>query len=287
MVKSMEGRRVAVTGANSGIGLATARGLAQRGAEVVLVCRDKARGGAAIEDIQSSAPDAKLHLMLCDLSDQAQIQWFCRRFRDTFDRLDVLINNAGCYFAERDVTPDGLERTFALNHMGYFLAARGLLPSLERSQSARIVNVSSMGHKLGAVDFDDLQYAQRRYKAMGAYCASKLFNIHFTTALARRLSEQGITVNALHPGAIRSGFAVKEKDFFGALVRFGGIFLTSPERGARTSIYLASDDAVCEVTGQYFINCKPRKPSKAARREADSERLWSVSESLITHDPLG
>jgi len=197
-----------------------------------------------------------------------------------------LVNNAGAYFAEHTLTADDLELTFALNHMGYFLAARGLLPCLRRSESARIVNVSSMGHKMGSIDFDDLQYTTRKYKAMGAYCASKLLNILFTKALARRLEPEGITVNTLHPGAIRSGFAVKETDFFGALVRFGSVFLKSPERGAQTSIYLASDPAVAEITGEYFVNRKPRKPSKAARSQEDSERLWEISESLVKHPPV-
>jgi retinol dehydrogenase-12 len=285
MTREAESPRIVVTGANSGIGWVAARQLAQDGAEVILVCRSAERGQDAMDRIRAVHAEANLTLMQCDLSDQESIQSFSRRFRERYDRLDVLLNNAGAYIADHGLTADQLETTFALNHMGYFLTTRGLMPCLRAAEAARVVNVSSMGHRMGHIDFNDMQYQKRAYKAMPAYCASKLMNIHFTKALATRLVPSAMTTNCLHPGAIRSGFAVKEGDFFGGLVRFGSVFLTSPEKGARTSIFLASDPSVASVSGAYFSGCKVKKPSRAARHEETSERLWSASESLIRFDP--
>ncbi len=287
MTPSMTGKRVVVTGANSGIGRIAALELARAGAEVILVCRDAVRGAEAVADIQSKAGSDRLALMLCDISSQQDIQRFCREFRSRYDQLDVLVNNAGAYFAERQESVDGIELTFALNHLGYFLMARGLMSNLEASPAGRIVNVASMGHRLGKIDLEDLEWTRRTYRALRAYSDSKLMNIQFTSELARRCADKGVTANCLHPGAIRSGFAVSEVGFFGALVRLGSPFLTSPEKGARASIYLASSPNVAQVSGAYFVGEKVRTPSRAARNREDSEALWAASEPYVRYDPTG
>ena len=282
-LEGIHGRRVLVTGANSGIGFITALELARSGGDVIMVCRDETRGHAALEMIRKHVPGAQIQLMLCDLSEQSSIREFSRHFYSNFGHLDVLVNNAGAYLAEFGVTTDGLERTFALNHMGYFLMTQALLQALRRGTDPRIINVSSEGHRLGRLDFDDLQWTRRRYRPVRAYCDSKLMNILFTRHLARRLQQENITVNALHPGTIRSGFAVSQPGAFGALVRLGHLFLSSPEKGARTSLFLASDPSVAETSGQYFVRCRVARPSGAARNEAHAERLWALSSALVRH----
>ena len=284
--ETLSGRRVVVTGANSGIGRQTARALARAGAEVILVCRDPGRGDEALNSIREENGNQTTALMQCDLSSQASIRQFCGAFRERYEHLDVLVNNAGGYFAERGTSVDGLELTFALNHMGYFLMARGLGPSLRASTAARVVNVGSLVHRAGHLDFEDLQWQRRRYMGLRTYCDSKLMNVLFTKALSNRLAGVGITANCLHPGAIRSGFAARETGWFGGLVRMGSWVLTSAETGAKTSIYLASEPKVADVTGHYFVNCRPRRPSRAARNVRLSERLWAASEALIEIDPL-
>ncbi|MGC6417565.1 MAG: SDR family oxidoreductase [Bradymonadia bacterium] len=283
---NLVGKHIVVTGANSGIGYVTAFELAQLGAKVTLVCRDQERGQAAVERIRAASRTADVELMLCDMADQRSIQAFCRAFRARHRALDVLVNNAGAYLAQRAVTPENLEATFAINHMGYFLTARGLLPSLRAAGAARIVNVASFGHYFGRINWSDINYEDRRYSALGAYCASKLMNIQFTRTLAEVLADDKIDVNCLHPGSIRSGFARKENDAFGWLVKLGGFALSSSEKGAKTSVFLASQPEVSGVSGEYFVRCKPTRPSRSARDGAQAERLWQLSESLMVHDPL-
>ena len=283
---NLVGKHIVVTGANSGIGYATALELAQLGAKVTLVCRNQERGQAAVERIRSASSTADIELMLCDMAAQRSIQAFCRAFRARYKTLDVLVNNAGAYLARKSVTPENLESTFAINHMGYFLTARGLLPSLRAATTARIVNVASFGHYFGRINWSDINYDSRRYSALGSYCTSKLMNIQFTRQLARLLADDHIDVNCLHPGSIRSGFAREENDAFGWLVKLGGFALSSSAKGAQTSIFLASQPAVSGVSGAYFVRCKQTQPSRSARDDAQAERLWQLSESLIVHDPL-
>ncbi|MEE2756214.1 MAG: SDR family oxidoreductase [Myxococcota bacterium] len=282
----MSGKRVVVTGANSGIGWSTACALAEMGAELVLVCRSKPKGLEAIDRIKTVKPDAAISLFRCDLSSQEEIQTLCGQLRNAYEQIDVLVNNAGVYLAEKRETRDGLEQTFAVNHMAYFLMCRGLLSCLKAARSGRIVNVSSFGHRLGSIDLDDVNYERRRYSPMGAYCASKLMNIQFTRHLASRLVDDQVTVNCLHPGMVRSGFAVSQKDAFALLTRMAGAFLVSPQRGARTSIHLATNPDVAQISGQYFRNRKVVKPSGKALDSKQAEQLWQLSESLIRHDPL-
>jgi NAD(P)-dependent dehydrogenase (short-subunit alcohol dehydrogenase family) len=281
IVADLNGKRVVVTGANSGIGRSTARELAAAGAEVILVCRSPERGGEALEAIREQTQSTQLRLMLCDISSREDVRRFGVEFRSQYDCLDVLVNNAGAYFAEKRISVDGLELTFALNHMGYFLMVRELLGCLKASPAGRIVNVSSEGHRMGKLDWEDVHWERRKYAPMRAYCDSKLMNILYTRELSRRLEETSITVNCLHPGVIRSGFAVNEKGSFAFLARLSGPFMSSPEVGARTSVYLAGSPSVADRSGGYFIRCKTRNPSRAARSDADAARLWELSEALI------
>ena len=276
----MTGKRVLVTGANSGIGRVTARMLAEAGAETILVCRSPERGGEALSSIRQSSGSQKVSLMLCDISRQADIRRLGAEFREQYSSLDVLVNNAGSYFAEHRRTPEGLELSMGLNHMGYFHMVAELRTSLEAAPEGRIINVSSDGHRLGRLVWDDLQWERRSYRAMRAYCDSKLMNILFTRELARRLEGSGVTANCLHPGVIRSGFAVNERGSFAGLVRLAGPFMLDPERGARTSAYLATSPEVRGKTGGYYSRCKLKKPSKAARSDEDAARLWQLSEGL-------
>ena len=277
----MEGKTCVVTGANSGIGRITAHALAEQGARVVLLCRNEARGTEARDSIREETGNEAVELVLGDLADQASTRQAAEEVLERCPRIDVLVNNAGAYFGDLALTNDGLERTFALNHMGYFLLTELLRERLIASAPARVVNVASAAHRGGFIDFEDLQWVRRPYAGLRAYCDSKLMNILFTKELATRLDGSGVTANCVHPGAIRTGFAVGESSWFGALVRLGGFVLISPEKGALTSIYLASSPDVEEITGQYFIRKKVRRPSAKARSSELAAQLWGVSESLV------
>ena len=277
----MEGKTCVVTGANSGIGRITAHALAEQGARVVLLCRNEARGTEARDSIREETGNEAVELVLGDLADQASTRRAAEEVLERCPRIDVLVNNAGAYFGDLALTNDGLERTFALNHMGYFLLTELLRERLIASAPARVVNVASAAHRGGFIDFEDLQWVRRPYAGLRAYCDSKLMNILFTKELATRLDGSGVTANCVHPGAIRTGFAVGESSWFGALVRLGGFVLISPEKGALTSIYLASSPDVEEITGQYFIRKKVRRPSAKARSSELAAQLWGVSESLV------
>ncbi|MGH3322167.1 MAG: SDR family NAD(P)-dependent oxidoreductase [Streptosporangiaceae bacterium] len=268
-----------VTGASSGIGRATARGLASRGGQVLLVCRDQNRGESAADEIRRTTGNERVDVEVADLAAQASVRALADHLSARLDRLDVLVNNAGMVFGRREVGPDGIERTFALNHLGYFLLTRLLLDLLRRSAPARVVNVTSKTHMAGRIDFDDLG-GETRYDGMRAYNQSKLANVLFTVELARRLEGSGVTVNCVHPGVVASGFG---RDAAG-LMRFGlrlaRPFLRSPERGADTVVWLATAPAVEHTTGGYFVDRAERKPSPASRDETTARRLWEVSEGL-------
>jgi NAD(P)-dependent dehydrogenase (short-subunit alcohol dehydrogenase family) len=195
-------------------------------------------------------------------------------------RLHVLVNNAGAIFGERELTVDGYERTFALNHLAYFLMTVDLLEVLRRSAPARVVNVSSEAHRMGRIDFADL-HLERGYSQFGAYARSKLANVLFTRELARRLQGSGVTANSLHPGTIGSGFGRSGSAFFRTLVALGRPFLARPETGARTPVYLASSPDVEGVNGEYFVRERARRPSAAALDDAAAARLWAESERLV------
>lgn len=276
----MNGKTVLITGATNGIGKATATELAGLGATVVITGRDRARGQAVLEEIRSKTGNSKLDLLVADLSSQAEVRRLAAEFKAKYPRLNVLVNNAGGFFDARQTTVDGLEYTFAFNHLAYFLLTNLLLDTLKASAPSRIVNVSSAAQSSGKLNFDDLQ-AEKRYSGMAAYNNSKLANVLFTYELARRLQGSGVTVNALHPGVVNTGFGDNSQN---ALIR--GLlwlfkrFTLSPERGAQTSVYLASSPEVEGITGQYFDNKQAKPSNPLSYDEAAQKRLWDISTAL-------
>lgn len=276
----MNGKTVLITGATNGIGKATATELASLGATVVITGRDRARGQAVLEEIRSKTGNSKLDLLVADLSSQAEVRRLAAEFKAKYPRLNVLVNNAGGFFDARQTTVDGLEYTFAFNHLAYFLLTNLLLDTLKASAPSRIVNVSSAAQSSGKLNFDDLQ-AEKRYSGMAAYNNSKLANVLFTYELARRLQGSGVTVNALHPGVVNTGFGDNSQN---ALIR--GLlwlfkrFTLSPERGAQTSVYLASSPEVEGITGQYFDNKQAKPSNPLSYDEAAQKRLWDISTAL-------
>jgi len=283
MAGSLEGRidgKVAlVTGATKGIGRVTARELAQRGARVLLVARDRTRGEATAAEIREASEGRPPDVLVADLSSRSEVRRLAREVRERTPRLDLLVNNAGAIFEERKVSADGLEMTFALNHLAYFLLTLELLPLLEEGSTSRIVNVSSVAHERGTIDFDDLQ-GERGYSMWKAYQQSKLANVLFTRELARRLGGRGVSTNALHPGVIASGFGRNGRGVFSRLVALGAPFLASPEKGARTTLHVATAPELRGVTGRYFSGYREKTPSRAARDAAAALRLWQISENL-------
>jgi NAD(P)-dependent dehydrogenase (short-subunit alcohol dehydrogenase family) len=280
----MEAKTVVITGGNAGIGKETAVGLAEQGAHVVVTSRDPERGAAARADIRERSGSDKVEVMALDLASIASIRAFADAALANLDRIDVLINNAGLVVGDRRVTEDGFEMTFGVNHLGHFLLTDLLLDRLRQTDGARIVVVASHAHKSarGGLDFDDLQ-AERRYRPFLVYSRSKLANILFTRELARGLDGSGVTVNALHPGFVGSRFG-RDGDigWWGNLgMPLARPFAISNEKGARTSIYLASSPDVARSNGQYFYKCAPSTPSASARDNTAAKRLWEVSEQLI------
>jgi NAD(P)-dependent dehydrogenase (short-subunit alcohol dehydrogenase family) len=285
----MERKVVVITGGNTGIGKEAAVGLVQAGATVVITSRDRERGEKARAEIADrTGPERdvmKIHVMELDLASFASVRRFAGDFVERFDRLDVLINNAGLLLSQRSETEEGFETTFGVNHLGHFLLTSLLVERLKANDGgARVINLSSVAHKRArhGLDFDDLQ-STRGYAAMPVYSRSKLANIYFTRELGHRLDGDGVTVNALHPGFVRSEFARSGDTgaFYSIGVRLASPFAISPGRGARTSIYLASSPEVDGVTGEYFYKCRPAPISKAARDDAAARRLWDVSEELV------
>jgi NAD(P)-dependent dehydrogenase (short-subunit alcohol dehydrogenase family) len=270
----MRGRVCLVTGGTGGIGLEIARGLARLGAAVTIVGHDAARGHAAVAQIGPSA-----ELLLADLSSQRSIRRLADEVHRRHDRLHVLVNNAGGLFATRQLTADGLERTFALNHLGYFLLTELLLDLLRAGAPSRIVNVASQAHAGAHLDFNDLQSA-RRYRPLSVYRRSKLANLCFTYELARRLDGSRVTVNALHPGTAVTELGRHERSWFQLAVTLVRPFLRSPARAAETAIYLAASPEVEGVTGRYFVDGRPRRSSRDSYDEAVRVRLWRASEAL-------
>jgi len=284
-MQNMNGQTALVTGATAGIGLVTARRLAEQGAEVCLVGRDAGRLSTALETIRRAVPGAQVFSLRADLALIAEQRRVAAEFLAARPRLDVLVNNAGAIFASREETTDGLERTFALNHLSYFTVTNALMPALRAAPRARIVSVASAAHRQARLDFDDLQ-SRRGYLHMRVYGTSKLMNILFTRALARRLAAatgpSGLTANCLHPGFVATNFADNNSGFFKALVGVGkALFAINEERGADTSVFLATDPSVAEVTGEYFAKCRPARRTTAARDDAAAERLWAESARIV------
>lgn len=276
----MQGKTAVVTGASSGIGLETVRALATMGARVMMVVRSEQRGQDAIAKIRATAPDAKLELVLADLYSLAEVRKAGGELRSRCDRIDVLVNNAGLIHNQRELTVDGFERTFALNHLAGFLLTYELRDLLAASAPARIVTVSSMGHRFARYDWDDIHTMTIWRGETAVYGVSKLCNIWFARESARRLAGKRITSNALHPGAVRSNFGASGSWLFKYAAKVAWPFMIGVERGARTSVYLASSPDVEGVTGEYFVRRRAKAPSARARDDGEARRLWELSERL-------
>jgi NAD(P)-dependent dehydrogenase (short-subunit alcohol dehydrogenase family) len=277
----MKEKIVMITGATSGIGKETARVLAGMEARVVLVGRNQAKCEETLGWIIRETRNPNVECMLADLSSQEQIRRLADEFRVRYPRLDVLVNNAGALFLKRLESVDGIEMTFALNHLAYFLLTNLLLDRLKAAGGARIINVSSRSHDNAVMDFDDLQ-CRKEYSGMKAYGQSKLANLLFTYELARRLEGTGVTVNALHPGFVATNFGMNnENPLAKTILWLMHLGARSPEKGAETVIYLSSSPRVDNVSGKYFVDKKAVSSSSASRDTESAEKLWRVSEELV------
>jgi retinol dehydrogenase-14 len=268
-----------VTGASSGIGKETAIALARSGAHVAIVCRTRESGERAVTEIRQRGLNPAVSLFVADLASLQAIRGLAAELDAALPRVDVLVNNAGLTLRERVLTPEGLETTFAVNHLAYFLLTRLLEPKLEASAPSRVVNVASNAHRWGTIRFDDLMGA-KAYDGFKAYAQSKLANVVFTYELARRLQGTGVTANCLHPGFVATGFANAGPTTIHFLWRLGRRLLRSPAKGAATSIYLALSPEVAGVSGRYFVGRRASRSSKASYDEAVAGRLWRMSEEL-------
>ena len=281
----MAGKVVLVTGGTGGIGKATAIGLAALGARVGITGRDLARTGQAAAEIRAASGSPAVDPFAADMSSQAEVRRLAVAVLDAYPRLDVLVNNVGGFWAHRHSTADGLEHTFALNHLASFLLTNLLLDRLKASAPARVVNVSSHVQAEGRIDFDDLQGA-RAYSGQAAYSQSKLANVMFTNELARRVEGTGVTANSLHPGVVRTNFGAEDQALLFTVVSHVVLpFLKTPAQGAQTSIYLASAPEMDGVTGQFFANKKVRTANKVAYDSAMMARLWHTSADLVGMTP--
>ncbi len=283
----LEGQNCIVTGATSGIGEATALTLAAQGARVGILCRDPAKGQQTLEKIRTETGNENLQLFQADLGSQAQIRTAAAEMLDAFDRIHLLVNNAGLVNWSYSETEDGIETVWAVNHLGYFLLTRLLLDRLRESAPARIVNVASDAHKfVGGIEFDDIGHREN-FRSMRVYGHSKLANILFTRELSRRLEGTGVTVNAVHPGAVATGLGHNNGGWARALTGFLGVFFKNADQGAATSLHVATSPRLDGVSGRYFAKSREARISKAAADDAVAERLWRLSEGMTGLDPLG
>jgi len=268
-----------VTGANSGIGKATAAGLAEMGATVILVCRNREKGEAALSETKEKSGNNSLDLMLADMSSMQSVRQLASEFRRKYDRLHVLVNNAGLFMIRRKTTGDGLETTFEVDYLSHFLLTGLLIDLLKAGAPSRLVEVSSIAHYNGHIDFDDLQ-GEKGYGGWKAYSQAKLAQVLFTYELARRLKGTGVTANCLHPGAVATNIWSKPLGRAGFIAKITRLFMMGPEGGAETPIYLASSPDVEGVSGKYFTKKKEKESSKESNDEQVARRLWRVSEEL-------
>jgi len=275
----MQGKTVVITGATSGIGGVAAEKLAEMGARIVLVARSRSRGEGALRRLRKQAPGLAHTLHYADLTRISEMKRVAAEIAEAEPRIDVLVNNAGAIFATRKLTEDGLEYTFALNHMAYFVVTQGLRERLEASAPARVVSTASAAHQGASLDFDDLQLTES-FGAMKAYGRSKLCNILFTRELARRLHGTGVTANCLHPGFVATRFGDESGGLISRVVGLAKLFAISPEKGAETIIYLASSPEIAATTGQYFYKCRPIAPSREAQDDRTALSLWERSAAL-------
>jgi NAD(P)-dependent dehydrogenase (short-subunit alcohol dehydrogenase family) len=280
----MKGKTVVITGGTSGIGEVAAERLAQMGARIVLIARSKSRGKVALARLHEKAPDLAHTVHYADLTRISEMKRVAAEIVSLAQRIDVLINNAGAIFADHRLTDDGLECTFALNHMAYFVVTDGLRERLLTSAPARIVNTASAAHQGAKLDFDDLQLAES-FGSMKAYGRSKLCNILFTRELARRLQGTGVTANCLHPGFVATRIGDDSGGVISPFAWLAKLFAISPEQGADTIVYLASSPAVAETTGKYFYKRQPIAPSFAAQDDRAAALLWESSAALAGQKP--
>jgi len=281
---------IVITGANSGIGKATALALAKKGNRIVMICRNEERGVAAQQDVIAESGNKQVFLELCDLSSHASIKTCSLVMHQKYKAIDILINNAGSIFGSHQLTEDGLERTFGLNHMGYFLFTHYMLDLLRAGTGKRIVSVASIAHKMtSSIPWGDLQLRNITYRQFHAYALSKLYNIYFTKILAQKMLDEktGITVNCLHPGSIYTGFGSSGSKAFAKLVQFGGRFLPTPKTGAKTSVYLATAAEVAEVTGVYYAHGRKAGISRLAKNKEAAQRIWNKSMELAEIEEYG
>ena len=274
----MKNKIILITGATSGIGRAVAMELARQDATVVFTYRSKAKGNETLSEIRRISGNERIHMLEVDLASLASVRRLAENYRKQFDRMDVLINNAGGYFGYRKTTEDGFESTFGINHLSHFLLTN-LLKDMLVSSKARIINVSSSAQRIGHIHFDDLML-ENKFTGFRAYSQAKLANIIFTKELDRRWEGTGIVTNAVHPGAVRTNFGNESKPVFKTLIKIGKPILKSPEKGAETIVYLATSEEVNGVTGKFFSSGKQSRSNAESYNKEVWARLWEVSEEL-------
>lgn len=277
----LKGKTILLTGATSGIGREASVELARRGATLVMVGRDPGRTDRAVADVKARSGSQLVTSLLCDFGSQKQIRQLAADFRAGHQRLDVLVNNAGLVSASRTLTEDGLESTFAVNHLGYFLLTNLLLDLVQKSAPSRIVSVASEAHRGATMNFDDLGF-EKGFSVMGAYGRSKLGNVLFTGELAKRLAGKGVTVNCLHPGVVATGIWSKSPWYVRPLIQLvAKLFFISPRKGGETIVHLAASPEVATVTGEYFKDNKVTRVARVAQDDALAAKLWDVSARLV------
>lgn len=273
----MKGKKCIVTGGNAGIGYETALAIAREGADLIVVSRNPEKGEAAVEKIKKETGNQQVELLQIDMSSQQSIRAGAEAIRKKWDRLDVLVNNAGTWFSKRVLTEDGIETQFAVNHLAYFLFTRQLLPLLRKATESRVINVASDSHFQGKMHFDDLSL-EKKYHGLKAYAQSKLGNVLFTYEFDRRKPDENISIYAVQPGLVKTDIGLKHTLSLHGLVwkirRMGGV---SPAEGAATSIFLASSPEAANQSGMYWDKCKPKSSSKRSYNEEDAARLWKIS----------
>ena len=277
----MKGKTCVITGANAGIGFETAKALAEKGAEIIMICRNPSKGKVALESIKSATKNDNITLITADMGKQKTIRDAGRHIRSNYSKIDVLVNNAGTWVSEQTFTEDGIETVFAVNHLAYILLTHELYGLLKAAPEARIVNVASDSHFNGTIDFDNL-FLNDTYNGLKSYALSKLGNVMFTYELDRRKQEDNITINALQPGLVKTDIGLKHTKWLHGLVwklrRSGGV---SPAEGAKTSIYLASSEEASGASGQYWDKCEPKPSSEISYDEKACARLWEESLGML------
>jgi len=280
----MEGKNCVITGANAGLGYETAKALAMRGANVMMVCRNEQKGKRALIELIQASDNTNISLQTADLSSQKDIRAAAEKIRQKFNHIDVLVNNAGTWISKLSYTEDNIEKMFAVNHLAYFYLTHLLYPAIAKAWDGRVISVASDSHFQGKMHFDDL-YLTKKYHGLRAYAQSKLANILFTYELDRRKPHDSVSSYAVQPGLVKTDIGVKHTNWLHALAwkvrRSGGV---TPDIGAKTQIFLATDEEIKDKSGLYWDKCKPKKSSKRTYREEDAKRLWEISKELCKID---